>query len=245
MKEALRLARRLAQEIGCSRSQAEQYIEGGWVLVDGQVCEEPGMRIASEQQVSLAPDARSEPAPPVTILFHKPAGMATGPSGSPVPGEVLCALGAEKRSRSDHSGIRPLKKHHAGLQLTAALEPSASGLVVLTQDWRVARRLVQDAARIEYEYIIETGMQVTDAHLAAINRGMTDDGRPAVGLRASRQSESRLRVVLKTPPPGLLQALCAQAGLAVLGMRRLRIGRVPLAGLDAGQWSYLPPYGKF
>jgi 23S rRNA pseudouridine2604 synthase len=245
VNEPMRLAKRLALEIGCSRSEAQQYIEGGWVMVDGSVCEEPGLRIAPQQQVSLAPGARAEPAPAVTILFHKPVGLSTGPATSPDVEPILPMLTPDRHSATDHSGIRPLKKHWTGLKLTDGLETTASGLLVLTQDWRVTRRLVDDASRIEHEYIVETGRLVTDQQLALLNQGVHFNGKLREGIKVSRQSESRLRFALKTPPRGLLGHMCEQAGLELLGLRRIRIGRVPLAGLAVGQWRYLPVYQKF
>jgi 23S rRNA pseudouridine2604 synthase len=245
VNEPVRLARRLAELTGCSRSEAQQYIEGGWVSVDGQPCEEPGMRIAPEQVVSLAPGATAAPVHPVTILFHKPPGLATGPAGSPDSSLILSSLLPENRSASDRSGIRPLKKHLAGLRLTDGLETMASGLLVLTQDWRIARRLVDDASRIEQEFIVETASAVTPWQIALLNQGIRFNGKQVEGIKASCQSESRLRFALKTPPRGLLEQVCIQAGLEVLGMRRIRVGRVPLAGLPVAQWSYLPAYQKF
>lgn len=243
--ETLRLAKRLAQETGCSRSEAQQYIEGGWVLVDGQVCEEPGLRVRPENRVALSAGARAEAAPPVTVLFHKPLGLATGPAGKPDAASILPALTPAARSAGDRSGTRPLKKHFVGLQLTDGLETQASGLLVLTQDWRVARRLVDDAARIEHEYIADTGAHITEAQLARINQGMLFNGKAVNGLKASRQSETRLRIVLKTPPRGMLERLCAEAGLGLVALRRIRVGRVPLAGLEPGQWRYLAGYERF
>lgn len=245
MSEPVRLARRLAELTGCSRSEAQQYIEGGWVSVDGQVCEEPGLRIALEQTVILAAGAKAEPAPPITILFHKPPGLSTGPAGGPDSSTIVPALLPENRSAGDHSGVKPLKKHLTGLRLTDGPESTASGLLVLTQDWRIARRLVDDAARIEQEFIVETATPVTPWQLAVLNQGTRFNGKQVEGIKASCQSESRLRFALKTPARGLLDHLCAQAGLQVLGMRRIRIGRVPLAGLAVGQWCYLPAYQKF
>ncbi len=245
MTEPIRLARRVAQQTGCSRSDAQQYVEGGWVLVDGETCEEPGRRIGPEQVVSLAPGAKAEPAPAVTILFHKPAGLATGPAGSPDSALIVPLLLPEQRSATDRSGIRPLKKHLAGLTLTDGLETIASGLLVLTQDWRVARRLVDDASRVEQEFIVETAAPVTPWQLALLNQGTRFNGKQIEDIKASCQSECRLRFALKTPPRGLIEHLCMQAGLQMLGMRRIRIGRVPLAGLPVGQWAFLRPDHKF
>ena len=245
MTEALRLARRVAQLAGCSRNDAQHYIEGGWVTVDGEVVEQPGTRVAPEQAVNLLPGAKAEPAPAVTILFHKPPGMATGPATSPDSALVVPSLLPEHRSGADHSGIRPLRRHLTGLTLTDGLETAASGLLVLTQDWRIARRLVDDASRIEQEFIVETAAPVTPWQLAMLNQSVRFNGKQVDNIKASCQSESRLRFALKTPPRGLLEQVCAQAGLRVLGMKRIRIGRIPLAGLSAGQWRYLAPHQKF
>ena len=245
MSETVRLARQLAQQAGCSRSEAQQYIEAGWVTVDGEVCEEPGLRIAPGQSVNLLPGAKAEPAPAITILFHKPPGFATGPAGAPDSALIVPMLSLSSRSATDRSGIRPLKKHQTGLVLTDGLETEASGLLVLTQDWRVKRRLVDDASRIEHEYIVETAEPVTPWQLALLSQPVRFNGKPVDGVKASCQSESRLRFALKTPPRGLLVQLCVQAGIKVTGVRRIRIGRVPLAGLPSGQWCYLPDTLKF
>lgn len=245
MSETLRLAKLLAQQTGCSRSEAQQYIEAGWVTVDGAVCEEPGLRVVPGSTVILAPGAKAEAAPDITILFHKPPGLATGPAAHPDSALILPSLLPQQRSDSDRSGVQPLKKHQTGLKLTDGLETEASGLLVLTQDWRVARRLIDDANRIEHEYIVETAVPVTPWQLALLGQAVRFNGKAVEGIKVSCQSESRLRFALKTPPRGLLAHVCAQAGLQVLGMRRIRIGRVPLAGLALGQWSYLPGYLKF
>lgn len=245
MSEPVRLARRLAELTGCSRNEAQQYIEGGWVSVDGQPCEEPGRRINAHQVVCLAPGAKAEPAPPVTILFHKPPGLATGPAASPDSALILPSLQPENRSAIDRSGVRFLKRHSTGLRLTDGLETMATGLLVLTQDWRIARRLVDDGSRVEQEFIVETAAPVTPWQLAVLNQGTRFSGKQVDGIKASCQSECRLRFALKAPARGLLDHLCTQAGVQVLGMRRIRIGRVAMAGLPPGQWCYLPAYQKF
>ncbi|MCY7370178.1 MAG: RNA-binding protein, partial [Polaromonas sp.] len=88
MTEPVRLAKRLAAQLGCSRREAEQYIEGGWVRVDGVVVEEPQARVL-DQRIELDADASLLAAGPVSILLHKPpgfvAGSAAGPATAPAP----------------------------------------------------------------------------------------------------------------------------------------------------------------
>ena len=94
MIEPVRLAKRVAELMPCSRSEAEQYIEGGWVSVDGRVVEEPQFRVA-HQRVEISPDASLLGLGEVTLLLHKPAGH-----------EAL--LLPTHHANSDRSGIRPL-----------------------------------------------------------------------------------------------------------------------------------------
>ena len=75
MTEPVRLAKRLAEMLSCSRREAELYIEGGWVSVDGNVMQEPQFRVA-QQQIVLHKDATLTPAELVTILFHCPASQS-------------------------------------------------------------------------------------------------------------------------------------------------------------------------
>ena len=142
MTESIRLSKRLAEQISCSRSEAEQYIEGGCVLVDGKVVEEQGARVLPQQKVELLPQASLAAPAPVTILMHKAAGCDTETS------PVVQLITPEYHAADDRSGTRFIKRHLTGLTLTAPLETYASGLLVWTQDWRIARKLIDDTAKV-------------------------------------------------------------------------------------------------
>lgn len=239
MTEAVRLAKRLAESLPCSRGEAERYIAGGWVLVDGQVVEEPGLRILPRQRVDLLPQASPAALEPVTLLLHKPAGTRAEVVA------LLPLLAQEARAADDHTRIRFLKRHLDGLTLVAPLETAASGLQVLTQDWRVARKLVDDIASTEQEYIVEVGGTAVPDSLARLNQGLRWNGKLLAPAKVSWQNETRLRFALKAPQAGQIAAICEQAGLTALSIKRIRIGRVPMAGLPLGQWRYLAGYQRF
>lgn len=228
MTDSVRLAKRVAEAFSCSRREAEQYVEGGWVTVDGVVIEEPGHRIAASQLVMLSPDATLAAVEPVTILLHKPAGMD-------LVNAVQC-ITSETLADNDRSGIRFLKKHLADLKSTTPLETQASGLLVFTQDWRVARKLIDGAAMVEQEYIAETSGRIMADGLESLNQGST---------KVSWQNETRLRVALKGAHPGQITRMCATVGLKVIGLKRIRIGRMPMAGITEGRWRYLKGYERF
>jgi 23S rRNA pseudouridine2604 synthase len=238
MAEAIRLAKRLAQELGCSRRQAEQYIEGAWVSVDGTTVEDPACRVQPSQAVQLSSHAVAEDVPPVTILLHLPADMAQQSSINDAT--ALLPL-LDVQSRMDNGGMRQLRKHFRGLKLVAGLEGGASGLVVLTQDRRVERRLTEDIRQIEQEYIVDLEQEIQTSLLTTLER---EAARRNVVAKISRQSEMRLRFALKANGMAIVD-ICAEAGLAPLTLRRIRIGRIALAGLGPGQWRYLRDAERF
>lgn len=236
-----RLAKRLATELPCSRADAERYIEGGWVTVNGKVQEEPGLRVTASQTVSLLPGAKLEEGRPVTILIHKPAGMYADDQ----PGSARDLILPENLMPGDRSGQRYLKRMFNGLKLVTPLERAASGLVVYTQEFAVARKLVDEGRHVEQEYVAQVEGQLSEADLARMQRGMAYEGRPATPMKVSWQNETHLRFALKSPMPGFIEAVCEAAGLRLLALRRLRIGRLPMAGLAARQWRYRLEYERF
>ena len=233
MLEPVRLAKRLAEILPCSRREAEQYIEGGWVTVDGAVIEEPQFRVL-HQTIELSKNASLLGPTAVTLLLHKPAGFQA---------DVKQAT----HSTEDRSGITLLKKHLAA-ELVTPLALPASGLVVFTDDWRVTRKLVEDAATLEHEVVVEVSGTIKPGGLERLNRidhGFTFNGKLLPPAKVSWQSEARLRFALKGEQPGQIAYFCESVELTVTGMKRLRIGRVAMSGLPVGQWRYLLPTERF
>ena len=245
MTEPVRLAKRLAEMLACSRREAEQYIEGGWVSVDGVIVEEPQFRVL-DQAITLDKDASLLALTPVTLLLHKPAGHDAGPDGNAA--SLAPLLSPATQSPDDRSGIRPLKKHFSSVELVTPLATPASGLVVLTQDWRVTRKLREDAREMEHEVVVEVSGDIKPGGLDRLNRvdhGFTHNGMLLPPAKVSWQNETRLRFALKGEVPGQIAYMCESVGLKVEGMKRLRIGRVAMSQLQPGQWRYLLPHERF
>ena len=218
-----RLAKRVAVQQSCSRADAERYIEGGWIAVDGQVVEEPGFRVGASQTVSLLPGARLETLRPVTILVHKPVGVYANDE----PGSARDLIVPANRMEGDRSPQRYLKRLLAGLRLVTPLERAASGLVVYTQEYPVARKLQEEARLVEQEYIAEVS-----GSLDAEGLGCAGACRRPAGLADAGQLAER--------NPAAFRAQDARAGLHRVRLRRRRTGtaglaphphrRLPLAG---------------
>jgi 23S rRNA pseudouridine2604 synthase len=236
--EGLRLSKVVAAQVPCSRREAEQYIADGWVSVDGRCVEEPQVRVSAGQRVEVDPKAKLQAPEPATLLLHKPAGLNV------VQAQAL--LGAATHWSGDTSGIRRIRSHGAGLVALLALPPQASGLAVFSQDGRIVRKLQEDAATIEQELVAEVTGTIAPDGLARLCRGgMVRNGVALPPARVSWQSETRLRFALKGIPPLWVPWMCEQVGLQLLALKRLRIGRIAMAGLPPGEWRYLPAGEKF
>ncbi len=235
MSEPVRLAKRIAEMVPCSRREAEIYIEGGWVSVDGIVVTEPESRV-STQTVVLNADASLTPVELVTFLVHQAVGVAT---------DALPSISLDNRAADDASGIHPLKRHFSRHTATLPLQPNASGQVVFSQDWRVVRKLVNDAATIEQEYVVEVAGEIALNGLKQLNHGLSFNGKTLPPAKISWQNETRLRFAVKGLQHGQIAHMCKCVGLQVVSMKRIRIGKIPMAKLPLGQWRYLSPAERF
>ena len=240
MTDTERLSKRLIQQIACSRREAELYIEGGWVTVDGQVVEEPQHPVTN-QQIALLPGARAETQPPITLLLHKPVGLGCGLGAN----STQQLLSHEHHWSEDASGIRPLHRHLRRLELLTPLETDASGLLVFSQSHAVQRLFKEKGAELEQEYLVEVSGSLDAKGLKRLAFGLSYKGVTLAPCKVSWQSETRLRFAIKAVQPGQLRFMCESLGLQVQGIRRLRFGRTGLAKLPVGQWRYLGLNEKF
>ncbi|PKM07962.1 MAG: RNA-binding protein [Gammaproteobacteria bacterium HGW-Gammaproteobacteria-4] len=233
MPEPIRLTKRVMELANCSRRDAEQYIMGGWVLVDGKVVDAPQFIVVT-QRIALSPDARLAAPEPATLLLHKPAGLE-----SDIP-SIEALLGSEKRWSGDDTGITLLRRHFTKLTVVMPLEAEASGLVVVTQDSALLRRMREDSNRIEQEFVVEVAGEIAANGLQRLNHGLRFNGRNLPPCKVSWQNEFRLRFALSPVQPGQIASMCADVGLQVVAFKRIRIGRVPLTKMPVGEWRYLP-----
>lgn len=234
MTDAVRLSKHLAALLSCSRREAEMYIAGGWVRVDGEIVEEPQFKVTT-QKVELDLHAELDEPLPASMLWHKPAGIDADAVEDPLSGLIKPA----SRSAHDPSGVRLLRRHLTHLSSVIALDTAASGLVMLTQDRHLARKLGGDFARFEQEYVVEVSGQLPPGGLERMQRGEGIDNQVPPYIKVSWQSEARLRIASKAILPGQIQQLCAAAGLTVVSLKRIRLGRLPMAKLATGEWRYL------
>jgi 23S rRNA pseudouridine2604 synthase len=268
----VRLAKRVSDLMTCSRRDAETYIAGGWVLVDGRVVEQPNFMV-HDQVVTLHEQANLKPPVPVTILLHKPAGYDFGlthqlntakrrvkngvdtktatdgideeTKADLIKYDALQFLTLETQEKGDRTGIRPLHSHFHKLTPTLPLESAASGLVIYTQDRSVARKLIDDASRVEQEFIVQVEGVLSEQDLKRLNQGFYHKGVLMPAAKVSWQNENNLRFALKNVQIDQIEQMCEGVGLRVLAMKRIRIGRISMSKLAVGEWRYLLGYERF
>ncbi|MBV8621595.1 MAG: RNA-binding protein [Curvibacter sp.] len=242
MNDPIRLSKQVAEQAACSRREAELLIEGGWVQVNGQTVEEPQHRIRPDSDVvTVSPQARPESVPPATLLWHRPD------AASPCDAGLLRAT-----PPANPYAVRVLGRHFNHQEPIAGLQGLATGLVVFTQDGRMRRRLLEDEADLEQEFMVELPGQLTDEAIgqltARLQQARLWPQVPVVGklsLNARGPQGTRLRFALKASSPAAVLRLCESAGLRPQALRRTRLGRVALAGLAPGAWRFLEPQERF
>lgn len=244
LKEPPRLAKRVSELFGCSRREADEWIENGWVRVDGVVVTTLGARAHPKASIEIKNEAKSHRTESITIILNKPVGMPAGPEEGQQK-FALQLLQPENRWSEDQASLSFKATHLRSLALAGRLDPESSGLLVFTQEGSVARRVVGDDARLEKEYLVCVEGELSAANLKKLNFGLSLDDIKLKRAEVSWQHENHLRFVLHESKPQQIQRMCELVGLRVLSIKRLRIGSIPLGKLPEGQWRYLREGERF
>jgi 23S rRNA pseudouridine2604 synthase len=242
--EKIRLSKLMSAQGLCSRREADAYIERGLVLVDGVAVTELGTKILPTQKITLAKAAQAKQQDRVTILIHKPIGFVSAQAeGDYKPAVSLVNAGFRWSGDTLERTFSPA--HLMGLAPAGRLDIDSTGLLVLTQDGRVARQLVGEDSGVEKEYLVRVRGQMRDRGLQLLNHGLSLDGRPLKRARVVWQNDDQLRFLLWEGRKRQIRRMCELVDLEVAGLKRVRIGRVNLGDLPQGQWRYLKPEELF
>jgi 23S rRNA pseudouridine2604 synthase len=252
----VRLNKRMAELGLCSRREADAWIDQGWVRVNGQVAE-MGMQVGSTDRITVEREAQAQQEQQVTVLLHKPMGYVSGQAeDGHEPAMVL--FQARNQWSGDTTRIRFSPAQFKGLAPAGRLDIDSVGMLVMTQDGRVARQLIGEDADMEKEYLVRVtcaGPQGdiavnVQAHFPAaqmqrLRHGLSLDGKPLKPAQVEWQNPEQLRFVLKEGKKRQIRRMCEQVGLKVVGLKRIRMGRISLGALPVGQWRYLGPKESF
>ena len=252
----VRLNKRMAELGLCSRREADAWIDQGWVRVNGQVAE-MGMQVGSTDRITVEREAQAQQEQQVTVLLHKPMGYVSGQAeDGHEPAMVL--FQARNQWSGDTTRIRFSPAQFKGLAPAGRLDIDSVGMLVMTQDGRVARQLIGEDADMEKEYLVRVtcaGPQGdiavnVQAHFPAaqmqrLRHGLSLDGKALKPAQVEWQNPEQLRFVLKEGKKRQIRRMCEQVGLKVVGLKRILMGRISLGALPVGQWRYLGPKESF
>ncbi|MGA8784077.1 MAG: pseudouridine synthase [Polaromonas sp.] len=248
----VRLNKRMAELGMCSRREADDWIARGWVRVNGLPAV-MGQPVAANARIEVAREAEQQQRLQVTILINKPVGYVSGQAeDGHEPAVVL--VQPENRWRECNSRMRWGHEQLRGLAPAGRLDIDSIGLLVLTQDGRVARQLIGEDSEIEKEYLVRVSYGAETVNVQAVfpreklellRHGLSLDGEPLKPAQVDWQNPEQLRFVLKEGKKRQIRRMCEQVGLFVTGLKRVRIGRVNLGHLPIGQWRYLAPHEQF
>lgn len=244
-----RLSKVMADRGLCSRREADEWIANGWVKVEGEIIETLGTRIQPDAEIIISSYAQEYQAENVTIILHKPVGYVSGQAEDGYePAIVLVHPDNQWEDDPELHRHQPKQFHRGmlkGLAPAGRLDIDSTGMLVLTQDGRIARHLIGEDSTVEKEYLVRVTGELSEADLKRLNFGLSLDGEKLKPAKVSWQNEDQLRFVLREGKKRQIRRMCEMVGLHVVGLKRIRIGSVNLGKLPVGQWRYLRSEERF
>ena len=237
--DGIRISKYLADKGVCSRREADHYIEKGWVTVNG-VRVTLGQRILPTDKVQLARQATVAQESRVTILINKPMGYVSGQAEDGYEPAVSLVTAENQWDEAEFQQEFNFK-HLRGLAPAGRLDIDSVGLLVLTQDGRVAKQLIGENSNVDKEYLVRVEGELIENGLALLNHGLELDGVPLRPAQVSWQNDEQLMFVLREGKKRQIRRMCELVGLKVVGLKRVRIGNITLGHLPTGKWRYVSP----
>lgn len=243
-KESPRLAKLVSQMAQCSRREADEWIENGWVSVDGVVVNRLGARVNPKATIRIKESANRQPAETVTIILNRPRKAEDG-AGEDGRQAIATLIRADNRWSEDHTSFTFQASHLRGLTTAGKLDDDEGGMLALTQEGSVARRLTGGDSRLEKEYHVRVEGELAADGLELLRHGLSLDNVKLPRAQVSWLSEQQMRFVLHDGRKGQIARMCELVGLQVTDIKRVRIGSVSLGKLPPGQWRYLREDERF
>lgn len=240
-EDLVRLNKLMAERGLCSRREADELIDMGLVKVDGQIIK-LGTKVSPRCEIEILPRARRILDEKVTILINKPKGYVTSQAEDGYENAVSLVTSANKDPAEKQQFDM---KHLKGLAPAGRLDIDSQGLLIMTQDGVLAKKIIGDNSEIEKEYIVRVAGTLSKEDLARLcNGSLVLEGRKLRRAQVEWINDDQLRFVLREGMKRQIRKMCEAVGLRVLGLKRVRIGALTLGKLPEGKWRYLHPGEK-
>ncbi len=235
-EELIRLSKLMAQRGLCSRREADVFIENGAVVVDGEVINTLGTKVHPNSKITLTRQARNHQNSLVTIIMNKPIGFV---SAQPEPSCIPAITLLTPENQFGDGTLR--REHFRGLAVAGRLDIESQGLLVFTQDGRIAKQLIGENSPIEKEYLVRVWGRLDEEGLDLLNHGLELDGKPLKPAKVEWLNSEQLRFVLREGRKRQIRRMCEEVGIRVMGLKRVRVGKLMLGNLPEGKWRFLQP----
>ena len=231
----VRLSKQMAQLNLCSRREADEYIEKGWVLVNGKPAV-LGQKVCATDKIELLPQARKNSQNKITVILHKPVGYVS----SQPEKNYLSALSLITADNFYSPNNEPMPKLPIkGLAPAGRLDIDSTGLLLLTQNGVLAKKIIGEESLIKKEYLVRIQGKLDEQGLKLLNFGLSLDGKKLKPAIVTRQNEQQLKFILQEGKKRQIRRMCELVGVKVIGLKRVRIGKIKLADLPLGKWRVL------
>ncbi|QLY23789.1 pseudouridine synthase [Bdellovibrio sp. KM01] len=235
-KEKVRLSKLMAERGICSRREADDYISRGLVMVNGQVVDQLGTKVDPNVKITLEAQALKQQKNLVTILLNKPVGYV---SAQPEPQYIPAIRLITDQNQFGESKLRLKPEHLKGIAVAGRLDIDSQGLLLFTQDGRIAKKIINEETKLEKEYIVRVQGNLPDDKLKLLRHGLSLDGKELKPAIVEWINDDQLRFILKEGKKRQIRRMCEAVGLKVTGLKRVRIGNIRLGKLPEGKWRFL------
>lgn len=235
-EEKVRLSKLMAERGICSRREADEYIAKGLVLVNGIKVDQLGTKVEPNVKITLEAQALKQQKRLATIILNKPVGYVSAQPEPPYQPAVKL-ITPENQFGDSKQRLRP--EHFQGLAVAGRLDIDSQGLLLFTQDGRIAKKIIGEETKLEKEYLVRVQGKLPDDKLKLLNHGLSLDGKPLKPAKVEWLNQDQLRFILKEGKKRQIRRMCEAVGLKVTGLKRVRIGKLTLGKLPEGKWRFL------
>ena len=222
----------------CSRREADKLIEQGLVRVNGETVNTLGIKFPDTVEISLTEKAKKIQQKRITIMINKPVGYVSGQAEDDyIPAVRL--IKHDSKSEFDKSNLSLQSEHFDGLAPAGRLDIDSQGLLVLTQDGRVAKQLIGADSDLEKEYLVRVDQLVSKQQLEQLTFGLELDGKALKRAKVQQINDQQLQIILREGKKRQIRRMCEAVGLHVSGLKRVRVGELRLGKLAEGEWRYV------
>lgn len=238
--ELVRLSKLMTERGICSRREADAYIEQGLVYVNGERIQELGTKVTREVHIELAAKAQQKQESLVTVILNKPIGyVSSQPEAGSGYEPAIRLLTAENFDGDRSPSVIPQRMKT--LAVAGRLDIDSQGLLIFTEDGRLAKKIIGENSEIEKEYLVRVTGTLSREDLQLLRQGLELDGKKLKPAVVEWVNEDQLRFILTEGKKRQVRRMCEMVGLQVKGLKRVRVGQLKLGKLPEGKWRFLEP----